>query len=59
MYRQYAEKCFGLARDANGSPDSRALMLEMARTWHQLAQVEEQRERVSEKGGTADKPQRA
>jgi hypothetical protein len=56
MYRQYAEKCFGLAHDVGSSPDSRALMLEMARTWHQLAQVEEQRERVSEEVGTVDKP---
>ena len=47
MYRAYAEECFRLA-SAAGSPDSRAVMLEMARTWHQLAQAEETVERQPE-----------
>jgi hypothetical protein len=43
VYRAFAEECLRLATTVE-SPNSRALMLEMARTWHQLAQAEERAE---------------
>jgi hypothetical protein len=36
-YRQHAQECLRLA-DEMGSPEHRALLFDMARAWHQLAQ---------------------
>jgi len=35
-YRRYAQECLQIATTA--SPEQRLLLIEMARTWHQLAQ---------------------
>jgi hypothetical protein len=35
-YRRFAEECLQIATTA--SPEQRSLLIEMARTWHQLAQ---------------------
>ena len=43
-YRQHAQKCLRLA-DEMGSPEHRALLFDMARAWHQLAQDYERNER--------------
>jgi hypothetical protein len=43
-YRAYAEQCLALASKMTG--DQRAYMLEMTRAWHQLAQDQEQIERL-------------
>ena len=42
-YRQHAQKCLRLA-DEMGSPEHRALLFDMARAWHQLAQDYERSE---------------
>ena len=54
LYRAYAEECFRLAGTI-AAPSSRALMLEMARTWHRLAQAEEWKGQVPEACGSEDK----
>jgi hypothetical protein len=41
-YRRYARECMQLAETA--SPEQRVLLVEMARTWHQLAQEREREE---------------
>jgi hypothetical protein len=42
-YRQHAQQCLRLA-DQMGSPEHRALLFDMARAWHQLAQDYERSE---------------
>jgi hypothetical protein len=42
-YRQHAQECLRLADEA-GSPEHRALLFDMARAWHQLAQDYERSE---------------
>ena len=42
-YRQHAQECLRLA-DEMGSPEHRALLFDMARAWHQLAQDYERSE---------------
>jgi hypothetical protein len=51
-YRAYAEQCVALASKMTG--DQRAYMLEMARAWHQLAQDQEQVERLERSRETAE-----
>ena len=42
-YRQHAQECLRLA-DETASPEHRALLFDMARAWHQLAQDYERSE---------------
>ena len=42
-YRQHAQECLRLA-DETTSPEHRALLFDMARAWHQLAQDYERSE---------------
>jgi hypothetical protein len=43
-YRRFVQECLQLAEAA--SVKHRPLLIEMARTWHQLAQEQERSERV-------------
>jgi hypothetical protein len=42
-YRQHARDCLQIARNAQSS-DERAILIEMAKTWHRLAQEKERNE---------------
>jgi hypothetical protein len=39
-YRQHAQECLRLAASAT-SPEHRAVLVSMARSWHELAQLRE------------------
>ena len=43
-YRQHAQECLRLANEMGSSPEHRALLFDMARAWHQLAQDYERSE---------------
>jgi len=44
-YRQFAKECLQIA--ATASTDQRLTLIEMARTWHQLAQEQERAEHLA------------
>lgn len=47
QYRHHAQECLRLG-DMMTIPERRAILVSMARTWHQLAQVHEQAEQPEE-----------
>ena len=50
MYRAYAAECLRLAGEVS-TPHSRAMLVEMAHTWHRMAQDLEQAEQWAERTG--------